>query len=298
MRIDQVGSDVLPKKVVSLLLGHSYYDSEDLVLASDWELSKITGIGPVAIKKIRRAFGNSVYNSSIKRQSDLLGIPITTIEMMRSPLGWMLGHSHDPIIRPEEAALQYFIMQGWRGMSGEGFLVRTILDAGFFHLVKDISVEMNSRNQITSSENFFVTISFGEDESSFYSIAWHHLIKEQTDEVINAISNIDEIQLRNNFRQMKFREARPEEADIVSVWKGLTRKQWAGIADGQFKNDTYVGWPDLTLYRDGCLSFVEVKTTDCLSKNQIHTYLSLAKPLGLDFRIVQLKAVKVSQVPL
>lgn len=60
-------------------------------------------------------------------------------------------------------------------------------------------------------------------------------------------------------------------------------------------NDPYAyraGWPDLTVLKDGNLSFVEVKTTDKLHASQIRFAREVAAPLNLDCSVVRLKAIR------
>lgn len=48
------------------------------------------------------------------------------------------------------------------------------------------------------------------------------------------------------------------------------------------------GWPDLTLVKDGCLKFVEVKTTDRLHHSQLVTIPSLVREIGADISVLKL----------
>lgn len=48
------------------------------------------------------------------------------------------------------------------------------------------------------------------------------------------------------------------------------------------------GWPDLTLIKDGGLTFVEVKTTDKLHYSQLITIPAIIKEIGADISVLQL----------
>ncbi len=60
-----------------------------------------------------------------------------------------------------------------------------------------------------------------------------------------------------------------------------------------FATDPYEfrrGWPDITMWRDGVLRFVEVKAPgDSLGKSQKTIAQHFAVPLGLDFSLVDVR---------
>lgn len=55
--------------------------------------------------------------------------------------------------------------------------------------------------------------------------------------------------------------------------------------------DYRAGWPDLTVFRNGGISFIEVKTTDRLHESQLRFATEVATPLGLECQVVQVLPV-------
>lgn len=58
-------------------------------------------------------------------------------------------------------------------------------------------------------------------------------------------------------------------------------------ASGMWADTELLGWPDLTLWKNGNIKLVEVKYTDKLHFNQVNWFRNIAKPLGYDFSLLR-----------
>jgi hypothetical protein len=123
---------------------------------------------------------------------------------------------------------------------------------------------------------------------------------------------------RNKLRSWLIGSGRPEHASIVRSARNLrvlesSKKKTsvtlaASIVNdismrageiGEFLDSPYnarSGWPDIAFINDGCIGFIEVKTSDKLISSQIYNILALPKFLAA--RLLVIKVVKKDSEPL
>ena len=282
-----------------------------MILADGFELLAVRGVGKATLRKIRKVVGSGILDRNAKQQAQFLKIPYSTIQVTKAGKDlWYSEKQGKPVV-PELVALEHFHIEGWLGANDEGHIVKdVIVDAGFFDLLKEYALAScrqkvhENLGSVLRDESYGalykclkanLMIEYGTSAHVRHIQVYYELRKQRPDILLSAIRSANEVTIRRALRSM-FRYDRCAEmqtkpfADdmIIGMWKALTCEQRTGIAARCFNNIGYIGWPDLTLIRDGKLKFVEVKTTDRLHASQVHTYLNVAIPLGLDFEIVQL----------
>jgi hypothetical protein len=83
-----------------------------------------------------------------------------------------------------------------------------------------------------------------------------------------------------------------------ALFDAVPKVHFAKLASWVSKDSNHRnGWPDLTLVKDGCLKFVEVKTTDRLHHSQLITIPALVREIGADVSVLQLVSAKNSLNP-
>lgn len=97
--------------------------------------------------------------------------------------------------------------------------------------------------------------------------------------------------MRDRSIQEWFPGLRYNRRDVFKLYKAIDKDLYAKIVRKIISNPTVYGsgWFDLICVKDGHLSFIEVKTTDTLRDSQITFINDIAKPFGLDVRVVQVK---------
>ena len=300
----------LPHPLVTKLLAAGYATSRDVILASDFKLLEIDGIGPATLAKVRKAIGTGFFWRDAKAQAKFLGIPYEKLQAKKDPHGprW-LSQMQSLFVAPEIVALEHYQNEGWQGHGGEGYVVTVILNAGYFCEVFREFALARCRKEVRDNLGPWVKdpgwaglwkslkahlpISYGSPTHAVYIHIDLELRRQRPEALVSAIVSADEERMRRGLRQMfrydKMEDQEPLDEDfVISVWKALSAAQLEGIASRRMQNIGYVGWPDLTLVREKELKFIEVKTTDRLHESQLDTYLNVAAPLGLNFGIIQL----------
>ncbi len=72
------------------------------------------------------------------------------------------------------------------------------------------------------------------------------------------------------------------------LWAAATPEFLCQFGESILQYGRLLGWPDLTLAKNGVLSLVEVKTKDKLRASQVALWFRLLRESGVDYRIVQL----------
>ncbi len=190
----------------------------------------------------------------------------------------------------EEAVLSHFRKDGWRGYSREGGLLLNLLKAMSFK-------NLAPRNRATYIEALYAqNVSFAEDRFEIAAL-------------LKQVLAADQQTVERNFELMASRETfvvqyqgfeSSSSTSVLDFFPGL--KRWmliellavAGnellhqIASkfAQAPYDYRRGWPDITMWRDGELRFVEVKGPgDRVHESQKKIVAEFAKPLGLHFTL-------------
>lgn len=199
---------------------------------------------------------------------------------------------HGTPLSVERAVLSHFEQDGWRGYHREGGLLLNLIKCMSFPVLPE-------RHRMTYIEAIYAqNIAFNEGR---VPVAY----------LLDALQRATPEQVKRNFASMLpppppgplrrlFNGTPPARSSVLDyfpeleTWMLLELLQVAGhdlllrIAS-TFANDPYEyrkGWPDITMWKDGQLRFVEVKAPgDALGKSQRTIASTFAGPLGLDFSL-------------
>ncbi|MBM3114853.1 VRR-NUC domain-containing protein [Jeongeupia naejangsanensis] len=221
-----------------------------------------------------------------------LGVHSTCVRLERgsSPKAWR--HPQTGIdTSVEKAVLGAYEADGWRGYAGEGGLLLNLIKAMSF-------TEVAVRNRSTYVEALYAqNVSFDEDR---FEVA----------QLLACLANADRKQVLGNFTRMASREPATYRIDgydftqrssmldyfpELEAWMFEALLDVAGIPllhaiASRFAQNPYEyrrGWPDITMWRDSELRFVEVKAPgDRIHASQKQIVEVFAKPLALNFWLV------------
>ncbi len=198
----------------------------------------------------------------------------------------------------ERAALSHFNQQGWRGFSGEGGLLLT--------LIKAMSFQNLGYDERTRYIEALYTLAADSRHGRPYRVA----------DLLSNLANANQHQVAVNFDHMASRGPHVEHtswghssntSSVLDVFPGLERwmlLELLTVAGSDllhriatiFATNPYEyrrGWPDITMWRDGQLRFVEVKAPgDSLGKSQKVIAQMFAIPLGLDFTLLDVTTTR------
>lgn len=191
----------------------------------------------------------------------------------------------------ETAVLDYYRIDGWRGYSGEGGLILNLIKAMSFP-------NINIRNRSTFIEAIYAqNVAF---ESDRFEVDW----------LLKNVKEASPTQIKNNFDIMASKEMHTinygsfsstccasmldyfpqlQSYMFLELFDALGRDKLFDIAK-IFSCDPYLyrkGWPDITIWKDGVVKFLEVKSPgDKLHNSQKTIINAFLKPLGLDFSLI------------
>ncbi|MFM9901535.1 MAG: VRR-NUC domain-containing protein [Polaromonas sp.] len=222
-----------------------------------------------------------------------LGIKHIEIQLNRSnhPRQW-LNPLTGKSCSVEQAVLDGFSVDGWRGFSGEGGLILNLIKSMSFKVVAP-------RHRATYIEALYAqNVAFAEDR---YEKAF----------LLETLASSDEATIIKNFDFMASSHVVTEgyggsssinKTSMLDFFPGLEQWMFVGLfrAAGtqlihriasKFSEDPYEyrrGWPDITMWRDEELRFVEVKAPrDKIQASQKKVIEEFAIPLGLDFWLAE-----------
>jgi len=183
---------------------------------------------------------------------------------------------------PEQEAFSFYQEQGYNGAYCEGGAILLLLKSMCLNKL----IELNSLGRSDTYTRFFEALI--------------EINKDNTDSLIEEMKNINESQLIENFKTIYnhsfVQEWYPglDENIIRGIYESLGRHKIINIFK-VFKNSPYEyrkGWPDLTLFKDKEIIFVEVKTTDKLSDSQLLTMFDMQKATSAKFSVLRIKPNK------
>ena len=276
----------LPDNIIRSLNEGGYETVQDVNLAFDSKLSALKGVGSATVKKIRAATGRSLERSPPSRQAEMLGLPFESITVVKSKSGkgWFLPQCGS-FAPPEHIVLDRYRADGWSGVACEGDQILNTLKAACL----DFLIEVN-------------TFGDPDDACGRYLEAQCTIHKAQASQIVASVVAATEDTIRKNFTRInenQFIQANHPRMDIevaVGLWRTLGEARLKGIIS-KFLEDPYsyrAGWPDLTLIRGEELAFVEVKTSDRMRLSQLSIVQEFVIPIGLPFRVVQLRPDRIS----
>ena len=214
----------------------------------------------------------------LQAQAIKYGYKYSSIDLIRSSVSgkWLNPYTRK-ICSVEEAALGYFHSRGWRWFHREGGLLLNLIKAASFKKIPDCYL------------------------SVYVEAIYAHNIanKEYIYSIRDLLSNIENTNIHiivNNYNRMERKIDRYfpglKEYMIVELYNILGNEKLNMIAK-KFSENPYEyrkGWPDLTIWRDNFLRFIEIKTSnDRLHESQKVIAREFGLPLSLDFGLIEVK---------
>jgi len=206
-----------------------------------------------------------------ERHAEKLGIGHEKIALLAGgPKQWRVAE-HLPFSGVEEAALGHFEAEGWAGAASEGGLILTLLKAASFST-------LSPRNADTFVEALYAqNVAFDED-------------RFDPDAMIRDIERASLDQIERNWRIIAatagdtpayYPRVRWHQVEGLYQHLGMARLAEIARIFSTAPYDFRAGWPDLTLWRDDEVRFVEVKAPgDQLHASQSRLITRLLVPLG------------------
>lgn len=232
--------------------------------------------------KLRKAlspgFASGRKLSKFERQAERAGIAHEVIELHAGEPKLWRHHPDDAWASVEEATLAHYVAQGWSGAAAEGGLMLTLIKAASF-------ARLQSRNADTFIEALYAqNVAFDEDRFTRGAL-------------INACGRATATQLSRNWALIAATAGEtpafyPQVRwhHVSGLFDALGNERLAAIArlfaDAPY--DLRAGWPDLTLWRDREVRFVEVKApSDSMHASQTRLIATILKPLGYQVTLAE-----------
>lgn len=225
--------------------------------------------------------GAATRLSRFERDAEKLGIGHEKIPLLRcGPKQWRHG-GQPSFCGVEEAALAHYEAEGWAGAASEGGLILTLLKAASFEALSE-------RNADTFVEALYAqNVAFDEDLFD-------------PDKLIATVLRAPLRQIEKNWRIISASAGdtpafypRVRWSHVHGLYQHLGMERLAAIARifASAPYDFRAGWPDLTLWRQGEVRFVEVKAPgDQLHASQSRLISRLLVPLELNAGIAEIVA--------
>jgi len=188
----------------------------------------------------------------------------------------------DPWMSVEEAALEHYSAEGWTGAAAEGGLMLTLIKAASF-------AALQPRNANTFVEALY-TQNVAFDEDSF-----------NMDQLIETAVRATRMQIERNWEVIAATAGKTPAYyprvclnHVTGLHEALGSQRLGAIARlfAQAPYDLRAGWPDLTLWRDGEIRFVEVKAPgDSMHASQARLISTILVPLGFRVGIAEVRPI-------
>lgn len=186
----------------------------------------------------------------LSRQCTLLGIKYDEIELPTDIKG------------PEILSYTYFLNQGYSGMCGEGTPLLILIKAAILDFVTDHST-FESRDECCRR----------------YTEAHLQINIDRAAEILKVVGRSKKPIIKRNLKEILEVYESPGLANGITVRSLLELFELigpSGLAELTqiFLEDPYgyrKGWPDLVLWKDGIIRWIEIKTSDKLHASQIGT---------------------------
>ena len=232
--------------------------------------------------KLRKAlsprFASGRKLIKFERQAERTGIAHEVIELHAGEPKLWRHHPDDAWASVEEATLAHYVAQGWSGAAAEGGLMLTLIKAASF-------ARLQSRNADTFIEALYAqNVAFDEDRFTCGAL-------------INACGRATATQISRNWALIAATAGEtpafyPQVRwhHVSGLFDALGTERLAAIArlfaDAPY--DLRAGWPDLTLWRDREVRFVEVKApSDSMHASQTRLIATILKPLAYQVTLAE-----------
>lgn len=218
--------------------------------------------------------------SRFEQQANRLGVEHEKVWLEKGDVkAWRSG-SAEPWTSMEEAVLDHYRSDGWNGAASEGGLILTLIKAASF-------AKLQVRHADTFIEALYAqNVAFDEDRFT-------------KGELIALVSRATRTQVERNWEIIAastgisptyYPAVRRDH--VTGLFEVLGTDRLAAIAEA-FSTAPYdfrAGWPDLTLWRDGAVRFVEVKAPgDSFHTSQARLISKLLLPLGFSVSLAEVR---------
>jgi hypothetical protein len=214
---------------------------------------------------------------SLKKQCEIIGIQIETLKLKREYA--------DPSVN----ALFYFMKQGNRGSYCEGVAIRKVLFCLYAHRLIKIPIKKGNNDFFDGLS----TYPFAVGLDMLLNTDGVQDYDSLTEELLSAINECNRDIFLTNYREL-FPKGLcwygVDELFAVQLFDLLGIEELKNLARIIFSEPSafYVGWPDLTLIRDGSVELLEVKTTDKLHESQLITIPAIIENCNINVKILKL----------
>lgn len=226
------------------------------------------------------AKGATVKINRFEQQAQRLGIEHEIVQLEKGAgKEWRLRPT-DAISLVELAALDHYAAEGWAGAAAEGGLMLTLIKAASFD-------PLPPRHSDTFVEALYAqNVSFPED-------------RFDRDQLLGSIGGATRKQIERNWTIIA-----TTAGETPAFYPGVRRDHVLGLFDclgttrlreiaklfAEAPYDLRAGWPDLTLWRDGEIRFVEVKAPgDSMHASQARLISTILVPLGFRVGIAEIR---------
>lgn len=225
--------------------------------------------------------GPAVKSNRFERQAECLGIGHEIVWLEKGDgKTWRLNGAQS-WASVEPAALSHYHAQGWSGAASEGGLVLTLIKAASFR-------RLQTRNADTFIEALYAqNVSFAED-------------RFDPGELVATVRKATIAQIEANWNVIAASAGRSpayypavRRDHVLGLFEALGAERLAEVATvfATAPYDLRSGWPDLTLWKEGAVRFVEVKApSDSFHATQARLISKLLKPLGLDVALAEVRS--------
>ena len=240
------------------------------------------------VEQLRKTLGTTVAKPGAKRlsrfeqQAGRLGIQHEVVLLEKGDgKDWRHG-ANDLWTTVEIGALDHYRSIGWDGAASEGGLILTLIKAASFEA-------LDARNSDTFVEALYAqNVAFDQDRFA-------------PERLIATVSNATRRQIERNWKVIAASVGNSpayypnvREHHVTSLFDALGPDRLAEIATvfATAPYDLRAGWPDLTLWQEGKVKFVEVKgPSDSFHASQARLISKLLLPLRFDVGLAEVRKI-------
>ena len=222
----------------------------------------------------------------IKENAKGFGIPEYSFPVQKGVSAPYWAYKRKRKLKPEAVVSMFLEDHGFVIMDAEGELIRNL-----YHLMCLIAYEENENGPMIIETENEITRHL---RSCFITAPSYPFTLEHIDNLLTSSSINEVIKYLEIFGQLLFYKKPPrfqeKELDIIKVFlKAFTLERLLAMFKLALPSNTELnGWPDITAIKDNCVYFIEVKTTDSLTKRQKDWLATYNDSLDLDYRIIRL----------
>ena len=240
------------------------------------------------VEQLRKTLGTTVAKPGAKRlsrfeqQAGRLGIQHEVVLLEKGDGKDWRHEANGPWTTVEIGALDHYRSIGWEGAASEGGLILTLIKAASFEA-------LDVRNSDTFVEALYAqNVAFDQDRFA-------------PERLIATVSNATRRQIERNWKVIAASAGNSpayypnvREHHVTSLFDALGPYRLAEIAAifATAPYDLRAGWPDLTLWQDGKVKFVEVKgPSDSFHASQARLISKLLLPLGFEVGLAEVRKI-------